>query len=155
MVEFNEEDSTIKTSVFNHPEGEIWKLNTSPLDKTSLATCYNAVSNDNTCCMKTALYRIPQTENPETVENLSLGTKFETDQYGSEIKTTEFHPTDLNKAVTVMENHVVFWDISGEEAKSILNVQLSGKNNPKFTTGKWNPHQNCNQVVKIQHIFFV
>jgi WD40 repeat protein len=145
LVEFNEEDSTLKTSVFNHLEGEIWKLNTSPLDESKLVTCYNAVSNENSCSMKTSLYQLPQAENPEIVESLPVVTKFDTCNYGNEVKTTEFHPTDSNKVASVTETNAIFWDVSGEEAKNILAVQLNGKNNPKFTTGKWNPHQNCNQ----------
>lgn len=147
LVEFNDEDSTLKTLVYNHPEGEIWKLNTSPLNPTKLATCYNFVSNENSCSIKTGLYRLPEIENRDRVENLELITEFDTGQYGNEVKTTEFHPIDENKGVTVMENHTVLWDVSEKKAKEVLTVHLTGKNNPKFTTGKWNPHQNCNQVI--------
>ncbi|EFA07641.1 EARP and GARP complex-interacting protein 1 [Tribolium castaneum] len=145
LVEFNDEDSTLKTSVFNHPEGEIWKLNSSPLDETKLVTCYNSVTNENSCCMKTALYKLPQTENPDTVESLPIVTSFDTSALGNEVKTTEFHPVEAEKVASVLESQVVLWDVSGEKARSILKVQLNGKNNPKFTTGKWNPHQSCNQ----------
>lgn len=96
--------------------------------------------------MKTAILKLPEIENPNTIEDLEVATKLDTSLSGSDIKTTDFHPTESNKAVSVTENQVILWDISGEEGKNILNIQLEGKNNPKFTTGKWNPHQNCNQV---------
>ncbi|XP_018562837.1 EARP-interacting protein homolog [Anoplophora glabripennis] len=145
LVEFNEEISTIKTSVFHHSEGEIWKITTSPIDSTKLSTCYNSVTNESSCTMKTAILKLPETENPNTIDDLEVATKLETSLFGSDVKTTDFHPTESNKAISVTENQVILWDISGDEGKNILNIQLEGKNNPKFTTGKWNPHQNCNQ----------
>ncbi|XP_060535980.1 EARP-interacting protein homolog [Cylas formicarius] len=145
LVEFNEELSTIKTSVFHHTDGEIWKLTTSLLDPLKLATCYNVVINDNSCIFKTAILKLPEEENLETIENLEILTSFDTVEYGTDIKTTEFHPTDGCKAASVIDNHVVLWDISESEGRKVMSVQLDGKNNPKFTTGKWNPHQNCNQ----------
>lgn len=151
LIDFNEEDSTLKTKVYYHSEGEIWKLNASPTDVTKLSTCYNSIGNDNSCMMKTAILKLPLTENSDNIEDLEIVTKFETSDRGSDIKTTEFHPTDEHKAVTVTDNHVVFWDISSEDAKSILNIPLEGKNSPKYTTGKWNLHQNCNQVYRPLH----
>lgn len=98
------------------------------------------------CCMKTAILKLPQEENPSEIESLEVVNKFNTEKYGHDIKTSEFHPNDANKLVSVMENQLVLWDISDLEAKPVNNIVLEGKNNPKFTTGKWNPHQNCNQV---------
>lgn len=132
--------------VYYHSEGEIWKLNSSPLDVSKIATCYNSIEKDNTCLMKTAILKLPATENIDNIDNLEVVTKFDTTSFGTDIKTTEFHPCEEIKAASVTENQIVLWDISGEAAKSIINVQLEGKNSPKFTTGKWNPHQNCNQV---------
>ncbi|KAJ8925355.1 hypothetical protein NQ315_009185 [Exocentrus adspersus] len=145
LVEFNEEISTIKTSVFHHSDGEIWKITTSPIDSLKLSTCYNSVINESSCIMKTAILKLPESENPNTIEELEVATKLDTSLFGNDVKITDFHPTESNKAVSVTENQIVLWDISGSEGKSILNIQLEGKHNPKFTTGKWNPHQNCNQ----------
>lgn len=123
-------------------------MNTSPIDVTKLCTCYNSVGADNSCLMKTAILKLPAAENSDNIENLEIVTKFDTSNYGSDIKTTEFHPTDEHKAVSVTDNQMVYWDISGEIAQNILSIQLEGKNSPKYTTGKWNPHQNCNQVTQ-------
>lgn len=95
--------------------------------------------------MKTAILQLPEKENPDEIENLPVATKFDTEKYGIEIKTNEFHPNEP-KSMTVTEKQVVLWDISNSDAKVISNISLEGKNNPKFTTGKWNPYQNCNQV---------
>lgn len=102
--------------------------------------------------MKTAVFKFPDNENPEEIDNLEVITTFDTSSYGTDIKTTEFHPNEENKAVTLTDSNVVLWDISESNAKSILSIVLEGKNSPKFTNGKWNPHQNCTQV--ITHHFF-
>lgn len=135
--------------VHYHTAGEIWKLNSSPLDASKISTCYNKVLSENSCIMQTAILKLPESERFDKIENLETLVSFDTESYGTEIRTTDFHPTDTNKAVTVTDYHMVFWDISGETGKSIISVHLEGKNNPKFTNGKWNPHQNCNQVSDI------
>lgn len=145
LVEFNEETSVLKTTVYQHSHGEIWKLTASPTDPLKIATCYNTFNQENMCCMKTAILQLPETENPNEIENLQVVTKFDTQKCGYEIKTSEFHPNDANKMMSVMENQIVLWDISDIEAKPVTHISLDGKNNPKFVTGKWNPHQNCNQ----------
>lgn len=92
------------------------------------------------------MFKLPEAENTETIESLEVVTKFDTSSFGTDIKTTEFHPSDATKAVSVTDNHLVVWDISEDTAKSIISISLDGKNNPKFSNGKWNPHQNCTQV---------
>lgn len=96
--------------------------------------------------MKTAIYQIPENENLDAIDNLEVVTTFDTSNFGIDIRTTEFHPNEENKAVSLTDTNVVLWDISESNAKSINNIVLEGKNSPKFTNGKWNPHQNCTQV---------
>ncbi|XP_057660927.1 EARP-interacting protein homolog [Diorhabda carinulata] len=145
LIEFNEEISTIKTSVFHHSEGEIWKLTSSPIDPLKISTCYNTLTGENSCVMRSAILRLPEIENHDTIENLEIVTKLDSTSLGNDIRTTEFHPTIANSAVTLTDTHVVLWDISETEGKLVSSILLEGKNSPKFTNGKWNPHQNCNQ----------
>ncbi|KAI4466508.1 wd-repeat protein [Holotrichia oblita] len=145
LVEFDEENSTLKTTVFYHTLGEIWKINSSPINTSLINTCYNTITNDNTCSIRTSILKVPQDVNSDQIENLDVVVNFSTELLESDVKTNEFNPLDETKSITVCENQVTLWDISESEAKSILNINLEGKNNPKFTTGKWNPHQNCNQ----------
>lgn len=104
--------------------------------------------------MKTAILKLPSEVNADSVEELEAATKFDTSAFGSDVKTTEFHLNDVSKAASITENNIVLWDISAENAKSIFTIQLEGKNNPKFTMGKWNPHQNCNQVFINRNVLF-
>ncbi|XP_066155284.1 EARP and GARP complex-interacting protein 1 [Euwallacea fornicatus] len=145
LIDFNEETSSVKTTVFHHCEGEIWKITTSPLEVSKLATCYNVVQTESSCNFKTAILKLPETENPDSIDPLKVLTKFDTADYGGEIKTTEFHPTEANKAASVIDSNIILWDISDSTASTIKRFHLNGKHNPKFTTGKWNPHQGCNQ----------
>ncbi|CAG9813572.1 unnamed protein product [Phaedon cochleariae] len=145
VIEFHEETSIVETSVFYHSEGEIWKINTSPTDPLKLATCYNSVTGESSCSMKTAILTLPEIESSDTIENLEIVTKLDTSIFGSDVKTTDFHPTETNTAVSLTDTQLILWDISGSEGKNILNIPLEGKNSPKFTNGKWNPHQNCSQ----------
>jgi len=145
FVDFNEELSTVKTTVFHHSEGEIWKITASPLDQSKLSTCYNVVASESSCSFKTAILKLPDSENPDTTENLEVVTKFDTSEHGSEIKTTEFHQTDPTKVASVIDSTVVLWDVSDHQGKAVQTFQLEAKHSPKFTTGKWYPHQGCNQ----------
>ncbi|KAJ8971154.1 hypothetical protein NQ314_000852 [Rhamnusium bicolor] len=112
----------LEFQVFHHSDGEIWKITTSPIDPLKLATCYNFVANENSCLMKTAILKLPETENPNTIENLEVATKLDTSLFGNDIKTTDFHPTECNKAVSVTENQIILWDISGDLAWNIDGV---------------------------------
>ncbi|GJQ80746.1 hypothetical protein Trydic_g9338 [Trypoxylus dichotomus] len=127
LVEFDEENSTLKTTVFYHTLGEIWKINSSPLNASLISTCYNTITNDSTCSIRTSILTVPEESNPDQIETLEAIVSF---------------PSKLLK---VCENQTCLWDTTESEAKSILNIDLEGKNNPKFTTGKWNPHQGYNQ----------
>ncbi|KAG5881139.1 hypothetical protein JTB14_020842 [Gonioctena quinquepunctata] len=116
LIEFNEEVSTIKTSVFHHSEGEIWKITTSPLDPFKLATCYNSVSSESNCSMKTSIRKLPENENRDVIENLEIVTTLDIANFGNDIKTTEFHPTESNTAISLTDTQIVLWDISESEA---------------------------------------
>lgn len=111
-----------------------------------IATCYNALTGENGCMMKSAILKLPESENHDTIENLEIVTKFDFSTLGTDIKTTEFHPNETSTAASLTDTHLVLWDISESEGRAVSNIALEGKNNPKFTNGKWNPHQNCNQV---------
>lgn len=53
--------------------------------------------------------------------------------------------SEANRLAVVVDNSVVLFDING----SLVNhIQLEGKGHLKFSGGKWNPHQNGEQVTK-------
>ena len=149
LVEFDEENSTLKTAVYYHPQGEIWKLNSSPLNSSLIASCFNTVNSENTCSVKSAVMKVPEITDPDKIENLDIALSLNSPSLIGDVKTTEFHSIDENKMACVSDNQLCLWEVRESVGVCVLSIQLEGKNNPKFTTGKWNPHQNCNQVNEI------
>lgn len=112
--------------------------------------------------MKSAIWKIND-------DKLDLLTDLPANQFGHDIKSTTFHTSDPTKALSVIDNHFVIWDLNDSEAKvklksadilfSIILIlitaisqacssgTLEGKGHPQFTCGKWNPHHNVSQVV--------
>ncbi|XP_017771948.1 PREDICTED: protein TSSC1 [Nicrophorus vespilloides] len=145
LVEFDEENSTLKNLVYYHSFGEIWKLNSSPIHANLLSSCYNAVDNENiTCTKQTSILKVPEAGDVDQIESLEVQNNFQIAD-GEDIITNEFHPSDENKCITVMGNQVDLWDISEMNAKNVLSMNMENKSNSKYIAGKWNPHQNCNQ----------
>lgn len=71
----------------------------------------------------------------------------DTEEYGNEIKTTEFHPTDNNLLATVIDSKIVIFNRT--EAKSVVVSEISGKNTSKFGMGKWSQHHQGNQFIAL------
>nr|CAD7446410.1 unnamed protein product [Timema bartmani]CAD7463673.1 unnamed protein product [Timema tahoe] len=125
IVEMNEENGALSTQVYQHSE------------------------EDNMCCMRSAIWRIPPCETDTTPAKLEQLTLLETEEFGQDVKMTVFHPTEGSKAVTVVNNHFIQWDLAAGDAKLVCSGTMEGKGQPRFTVGKWNPHQNCTQFVTV------
>ncbi|KAG4073817.1 hypothetical protein HA402_001041 [Bradysia odoriphaga] len=103
------------------------------------------VSSCNAIC---AYFVLPESlENTENKEYLSFESTdiLDTQAHGNEIKTTEFHPTDSNKLATVIDGKILLHEQT--EAKVVVVSTLTGKNSPKYSTGKWSQHHQGNQFV--------
>ena len=135
--------------VFSHPAGEVWKLNSSPHDPRVLATCYSTLKSSQVV-MKTALYTLP--ESLDTIENQEFlqfdqTEILDTEQYGSEIKTTEFHPTERNLLATVIDGKILLHERTNSKTRVI--AEINAKNAPKYSTGKWSQHYQGNQFIAL------
>lgn len=100
--------------------------------------------------MKTALYRLPDlSSSEETKEFLNFETTevLDTDSFGSDIKTTEFHSTDSNLLATVIDEKILLHERTGPQTRII--AEINAKNAPKFTTGKWSQHHQGNQFIAL------
>uniref|UniRef100_A0A1B6D331 EIPR1-like beta-propeller domain-containing protein n=1 Tax=Clastoptera arizonana TaxID=38151 RepID=A0A1B6D331_9HEMI len=139
LVELNEETGALSPKVFQHGDGEIWNLTTSPTDTQVLSTVYNTVNSDTECVMKSAIWRIPDKSQPtEEVQSLELLSELKTEGHGEQIKATIFNPSEGKQAATVIDNKFLVWDLGDGCAKLTSTGCLEGKGHPKFTTGKWN-----------------
>lgn len=149
LVELNEETGNLKTQVYQHPIGEIWSLQASPMDPDKFVTCYNTLNSEGICQMKGALWKLPiLNESSNEILKLEKLADIDTTPYGNELKIIAYHPSDESKAVSVVDNNFILWDLKNDNPQ-VVTVGTSGKTSPKFTNGKWNPHNSCNQFVTL------
>ncbi|KOX76307.1 Protein TSSC1 [Melipona quadrifasciata] len=150
LVELNEETGGLKTQVFHHPIGEIWSLQASPTEPNIFITCYNTLSDDGSCQMKGALWKLPELkEYTNDVESLKKLADIDVTPHGTDLKTIAYHPMDSTKAVSVVDNKFILWDLTDNGPQATTSGTLASKGQPRFTNGKWNPHNGCNQFVTL------
>ncbi|GAB0101007.1 TSSC1 [Sergentomyia squamirostris] len=151
LLEVNEDgEPTLKARVFSHPYGEVWKLNSSPHDANLLVSC---CSNQRGSQVGTqaVLLRLPEEEPSEKGDEEFLEFKeaevLNFTEHGSEVKTMEFHPTDGNILATVVDGKVLVMQRAESETRVV--AEVSAKNCPKFTGGKWSQHHQGNQFIAL------
>lgn len=151
LVELNEETSALEAKVFSHPLGEVWKMSSSPHDSRILSTCYSTQKGSQ-IVMQTALLKIPENyKETETGQEFLLFEDSEilnTEAYGLDVKTTEFHPTDSNLLASIVDGKILIFNRT--ESKTKVIAELNAKNSPKFTSGKWSQHNQGNQFIALQ-----
>ncbi|XP_070503330.1 EARP-interacting protein homolog [Chironomus tepperi] len=139
LLEVDDDNNKLKTKTFSHEQGEIWKLTSCPTDKL-LASVYSS-----NLVMKSAVLKIPENifldPSVETLDFEDVEV-LETEPHGTDIKTTEFHPTNTNVLATVIDSKVLIFNRA--ESKSQVVAEMTSKNSAKFAGGKWN---NSNQFV--------
>lgn len=153
LVELNEETGNLKTEVFQHPVGEIWSLQASPTESNVFITCYNSLcglNDERKCQMKGAVWKFPdEKENANDITDLIKLGDIDTTTYGNDLKTIAYHPIESTKAVSVVDNKFVLWDLNDNGIQASTCGTLASKGQPRFTNGKWNPHNGCNQFVTL------
>ncbi|XP_063700858.1 EARP-interacting protein homolog [Culicoides brevitarsis] len=142
------EDSPVsyKTTVYAFPHGEIWQLRFSP-HESDLMSCVFSEYQNSQVTMKTALLKLPGSEVSPDNEYLQFADTQVLETDGSEIKTTEFNPSDANLLAIVLDDKIKVMSRAESAYTTIAEVQ-NGKNGPKFTGGKWS-QQNANQFIAL------
>lgn len=65
--------------------------------------------------MKGAIWRFPEIkEYINDILQLDKLAEIDTTPYGTDLKTIAYHPTDSKKAVSVVDNNFVLWDLIKE-----------------------------------------
>lgn len=150
MIEFDDENNKLDPKMISHPFGEVWKLTSSPHDKL-IASVYSTNKRSPDILQQTAILRLPETDDLDDTVKDSLEFQdaevLNTEAYGCEIKTTEFHPTDPNLLATIIDNKILIFNRA--ESKSQVVAEMSGKNSLKFSGGKWSQHHQGNQFIAI------
>ncbi|CAB0034195.1 unnamed protein product [Trichogramma brassicae] len=135
--------SDTKIIIFQHPIEEIWSMQASPTQVVKFITCYNFLT-DNTCQMKAALWNIPKNNDTNDIIPLEKLADIDTTPYENELKTITYHPTDSTKAVSVLDNNFVLWDLNFKPQVVTVGT-LTSRGQPKFINGKWNSHHLMDQ----------
>lgn len=91
--------------------------------------------------MQTAIYRIPDMTEPLDVYEFADVEILDTEPYGSEIKTTEFHPSNSSLVASVVDGKVLLFNRT--ESKSQVVAEITGK---KLSGGMWS---NASQFVAL------
>ncbi|KAG1682467.1 EARP-interacting [Nymphon striatum] len=118
-------------------------------------TSASYIACDNKCETHGAIWKIPEVESSSpSDENIStsghssleLLCKLQTD--GKDVKCINWNPCeDSSTIISVVDNKFQLWDLneSSTFAKLIGTCVLDVKGQPKFNSGRWNPHQKCSQ----------
>ncbi|XP_053685222.1 EARP-interacting protein homolog [Sabethes cyaneus] len=150
VVDVNENTTALDAKVFSHPLGEVWKLNASPHDGRIIASCYSTLKGSQ-AVMQTALLKLPEefTSGEDDQEFLKFADEeiLKTDGYGTEIRTTEFHPTDPSLLCTVIDGKLLLFNRS--EASTKLLAEVNAKNSPRFSGGRWSYFHQSNQFITL------
>lgn len=65
------------------------------------------------CQMRGAIWRFPEIkEYTNDILQLNKLADIDTTPYGTDLKTIAYHPMDSRKAVSVVDNNFVLWDLS-------------------------------------------
>lgn len=100
--------------------------------------------------MRSAIYKLPDlTSSVEHKEFLQFESfeLLDTESYGNDIKTTEFHATDKNLLATVIDNKILLHERTPAETRVI--AEINSKNSSKLTTGKWSQKHLGNQFMAL------
>lgn len=95
----------------------------------------------------TAIYRLPDcSSEAESKEFLQFESKeiLNTEAYGNDIKTTEFHSSDCNLLATVIDEKILLHERTAPETRVIAEI-----NAQKLTTGKWSQTHLGNQFIAL------
>lgn len=71
--------------------------------------------------MKGAVWGLPDIEtDTHEIQELAKVAEIDTTGYGNDLKIITYHPTDGTKAVSVVDNNFVLWDLGADAPKVIV-----------------------------------
>lgn len=149
LVEYNDDLNSLSKCIYEHREGEIWHIASSPSNKLQFLTCYNKLNSITNVSMKCSIWELPEeiemsiAADNSTCYNLkhlcelpvetSIVAIWQPDSTGSQI-------------ISLSENCISYLDLADSKPKLISTANLEAKGQPKFTNCKWNVHHNYSQI---------
>ncbi|XP_059162909.1 EARP-interacting protein homolog [Physella acuta] len=155
-IDFDDENNVINKTIFLHREGEIWNISSSTFDAGLFSTCFNKTS-DTKSELKAAVWQIPSNADPfnpasddssNSHPHLQLKCYLSPDEH-SDVKSVLWQPAgDSHSVIGLCEDKIVCWDldVASSTAKMTSSTSIEGRCQHKLTSGRWNPHHNCNQI---------
>ncbi|XP_060653943.1 EARP and GARP complex-interacting protein 1 [Drosophila nasuta] len=157
LLQYDEEQGTIQSKIFEHALGEVWKLNSCPHDARLLASVYN-VQKGAQVLSQAALLTLPE-DDPNASNNEPLKSEYipwakvevlDTASLGDRVKTIEFHPSQEQTIACVAGNKLAIMQ-RAESATRVVAEASSNSSGAKsvssFTSGKWSHHHQGHQFV--------
>lgn len=160
LLQYDEEQGTIKSKIFEHALGEVWKLNSCPHDAKLLASVYN-VQKGAQVLSQAALLTLPaddltaSTNEPIKSEYIPWAQVevLDTANLGDRVKTIEFHPSQEQTIACVAGNKLAIIQRAEASTRVVAEVSSStssgAKNLSTFTTGKWSHHHQGHQLLAL------
>ncbi|XP_054734853.1 EARP-interacting protein homolog [Anastrepha obliqua] len=154
LLEFNEEKANVKSKIFEHSLGEVWKLNSSPHDENLLASCYNVLKGTQVQT-NAALLQLPTNLDEDNAKMEFIPWQkmetLDTEKLGDKVKTVEFHPSFKKSLACVVDGKVAIFDRAESQTRLISEIVVPNaqKNSPPLTTGKWAHHHQGHQFLTL------
>nr|XP_016994030.2 EARP-interacting protein homolog [Drosophila takahashii] len=161
LIQYEEEQGTVQSKVFEHALGEVWKLNSCPHNARLLASVYN-VQKGAQVLTQSALFTLPEDLNPDPEQLKSEYLPWaqvevlDTEALGERVKTIEFHPSQEQILACVVDNKVAVMQRAEASTRVVAEVPTGGsssgsaKHTAHFTTGKWSHHHQGHQFLTLQ-----
>ncbi|KAL7732479.1 hypothetical protein ACLKA6_004436 [Drosophila palustris] len=157
LLQYDEEQATIQSKIFEHALGEVWKLNSCPHDSRLLASVYN-VQKGAQVLSQAALLTLPMDD--LTASNEPIKSEYipwaqvevlDTASLGDRVKTIEFHPSQEQTIACVAGNKLAIMQRAEASTRVVAETSSSSssgaKNLSPFTTGKWSHHHQGHQFL--------
>ncbi|KAK3794540.1 hypothetical protein RRG08_003690 [Elysia crispata] len=162
FIDFDDENSIIKKTIFRHRDGEIWNMSASTFDSSLFSTCFNKTS-DSKSEMRAAVWQIPNSDmepsspggddsssaHPHLNLMCYLEAPSEESSGRADVRSVLWHPAgDSQALIGICEDKLVCWDLNtaSSSAKVTSSKNVEGRGHSKTISGRWNPHHNCQQI---------
>ncbi|EDW70516.1 EARP-interacting protein homolog [Drosophila virilis] len=159
LLQYDEEQGTIQSKIFEHALGEVWKLNSCPNDARLLVTVYN-VQKGAQVLSQAALLTLPA-DGPKDAADEPIKSEYipwakievlDTAELGERVKTVEFHPSQEQTLACVVGNKLAVMQRAEASTRVVAEVSSSSsgaKHMSPFTTGKWSHHHQGHQFLAL------
>lgn len=134
----------------------MWRLNSSPYDARTLVSVYSTQQKGAQVVMQSAILRLPDDDALRSASESTSSMEYhqfadtevlDTAAHGTDIRTTEFHPTDQKWLATVVDGKVLLHERTESQTRVV--AEMSAKGTPRFGNGKWSQHHQGNQFVAL------